>query len=97
MYTYEKFKKQYPGISKDELLKMVLKSRMEACRMWGFPLLSETEQEEMIKEANSSFFKLTLLLIEWENPELLKARFAAPEVYRESLEVIEEITARLDA
>ena len=89
--VYHQFKKQYPQLPPDELLRRTLKVRLAAGAMLGDAALSEAEQEEMIKRANGSLATLTMQIAVYENPDVLDL---PQETYSEMFAVIREVIAK---
>lgn len=91
--VYNQFKRQYPQLSQDELLRRTLRHRLAAGAMLGDAALSEAEEDTMIREARGSLAKLTLEVAHHENPDLLHLVNNSPDTYREMVDVVIEVTA----
>lgn len=85
--SYLAIKRNYPDISKRELLKRTLSSRVRAYRMLKQPVPGDEFLREWLEYAKGSLTELTWSVILWEHSELYDVD---NEAYATAREVVEE-------
>lgn len=86
--AYKKLKAIYPEASHDELLLRTLRTRYSEAE------LNFSKAMKMVGDSQWRLDWLTIEVIYLENPTAQDAAFGAPEVYREMLEVVMEVTKK---
>ena len=94
---YVLWREETPGANEDELLALVLATRINSEIMVGFqdhPPLDEQEQSNIISNIDGYLNKLVLYIVHRENQEADITKLGAPDIYAKMLEVIDDVVAK---
>ena len=86
--SYSLLKRGAAGASHDDLLLMTLRARYNAAE------IPDHAAAQMVAASEGQLAKLTLQVLQLENPRVSMAAMRAPTVYEEVIEIIRDVTAR---
>lgn len=88
---YVRISNIYPSASKDELLHLLLKNRLNSENLFGIKPIDNDEQIEIIKDCDGSLKKLIVYIVHRENPEADNTVINFPDIYRDMIQEISDV------